>query len=79
MKKRLVFYAHEKTSILLKCTTLFFQFRRANMRTCLEKLKEIVPLCPDANRHTTLSLLTKAATYIKVMSDRKFLLYSILT
>ena len=36
------------------------------MRNCLEKLKEIVPLGPESNRHTTLGLLTKAKAFIKV-------------
>lgn len=40
--------------------------RRAHLRNCLEKLKEIVPLGPESNRHTTLGLLTKAKAFIKV-------------
>nr|CAD7428227.1 unnamed protein product [Timema monikensis] len=41
---------------------------RAHLRNCLEKLKEMVPLGPEASRHTTLGLLTKAKRFIKVIS-----------
>lgn len=41
-------------------------YRRAHLRLCLEKLKGLVPLGPESNRHTTLSLLTKAKLHIKV-------------
>lgn len=40
--------------------------RRAHLRTCLEKLKLLVPLGPETSRHTTLGLLTKAKRFIKV-------------
>jgi len=40
--------------------------RRAHLRRCLEKLKVLVPLGPDAGRHTTLSLLTEAKLHIQV-------------
>ncbi len=40
--------------------------RRAHLRNCLEKLKEMVPLGPESSRHTTLGLLTKAKAFIKV-------------
>lgn len=40
--------------------------RRAHLRTCLERLKEIVPLGSDTSRHTTLGLLTKAKRFMKV-------------
>ena len=40
--------------------------RRAHLRLCLEKLKGLVPLGPEASRHTTLSLLTRAKLHIKV-------------
>uniref|UniRef100_A0A8C3KD06 MAX dimerization protein 1 n=2 Tax=Scolopacidae TaxID=8917 RepID=A0A8C3KD06_9CHAR len=43
--------------------------RRAHLRLCLEKLKGIVPLGPEASRHTTLSLLTKAKLHIKQLQD----------
>ncbi|XP_018414390.1 PREDICTED: max dimerization protein 1 isoform X2 [Nanorana parkeri] len=43
--------------------------RRANLRLCLEKLKVLVPLGPDSNRHTTLSLLTRAKLHIKKLED----------
>jgi hypothetical protein len=45
-----------------------FVYRRAHLRNCLEILKEIVPLGPEASRHTTLGLLTKAKRFIKVRS-----------
>ncbi|XP_033946488.1 max dimerization protein 1 [Pseudochaenichthys georgianus] len=47
--------------------------RRANLRLCLERLKSLVPLGKDANRHTTLSLLMKAREHIKRLeeSDRR--------
>ncbi|KAK5871620.1 hypothetical protein PBY51_004489 [Eleginops maclovinus] len=47
--------------------------RRAHLRLCLDRLKSLVPLGKDANRHTTLSLLMKAREHIKRLeeSDRK--------
>ncbi|XP_018902732.1 max dimerization protein 1 isoform X2 [Bemisia tabaci] len=47
--------------------------RRAHLRNCLEKLKEMVPLGHEASRHTTLGLLTKAKRFIKNLEsqDRK--------
>uniref|UniRef100_A0A3P9LI45 MAX dimerization protein 1 n=1 Tax=Oryzias latipes TaxID=8090 RepID=A0A3P9LI45_ORYLA len=47
--------------------------RRAHLRLCLERLKSLVPLGPDASRHTTLSLLMKAKDHIKRLEegDRK--------
>lgn len=47
--------------------------RRAHLRLCLEKLKGLVPLGPESNRHTTLSLLTKAKLHIKVSISLGFL------
>ncbi|NXE85492.1 MAD1 protein, partial [Cochlearius cochlearius] len=44
-------------------------YRRAHLRLCLEKLKGLVPLGPEANRHTTLSLLTRAKLHIKKLED----------
>jgi MAX dimerization protein len=44
--------------------------RRAHLRSCLEKLKEMVPLGPESSRHTTLGLLTKAKRFIKNLEDR---------
>lgn len=44
--------------------------RRAHLRNCLERLKDMVPLGADAARHTTLGLLTKAKRYIKNLEDR---------
>ncbi|XP_030320000.1 max dimerization protein 1 isoform X1 [Calypte anna] len=43
--------------------------RRAHLRRCLEKLKGLVPLGPEAGRHTTLSLLTRAKLHIKKLED----------
>uniref|UniRef100_A0A3Q2XH96 MAX dimerization protein 1 n=1 Tax=Haplochromis burtoni TaxID=8153 RepID=A0A3Q2XH96_HAPBU len=43
--------------------------RRAHLRLCLERLKSLVPLGPDANRHTTLSLLMKAKDHIKRLEE----------
>lgn len=39
--------------------------RRAQLKNRLDKLKELVPLSPQANRHTTLGLLNKAKNYIE--------------
>ncbi|XP_068911093.1 max-interacting protein 1-like isoform X5 [Tenebrio molitor] len=44
---------------------------RAHLRNCLEILKEIVPLGPEASRHTTLGLLTKAKRFIKNLEDKE--------
>ncbi|GFU26449.1 max dimerization protein 1 [Nephila pilipes] len=44
--------------------------RRAHLRNCLEKLKELVPLGPESNRHTTLGLLTKAKAFIKTLEEK---------
>ncbi|KAK3514770.1 hypothetical protein QTP70_030390, partial [Hemibagrus guttatus] len=43
--------------------------RRAHLRLCLERLKSLVPLGPDSNRHTTLSLLMKAKDHIKRLEE----------
>lgn len=43
--------------------------RRAHLRTCLERLKEVVPLESDSSRHTTLGLLTKAKGFIKTLEE----------
>ncbi|XP_016428275.1 max dimerization protein 1 isoform X1 [Sinocyclocheilus rhinocerous] len=43
--------------------------RRAHLRLCLERLKSLVPLGPDSNRHTTLSLLMRAKDHIKRLED----------
>ncbi|CAL4063074.1 unnamed protein product, partial [Meganyctiphanes norvegica] len=45
--------------------------RRAHLRTCLEKLKEMVPLGPDGSRHTTLGLLTRAKHFIKQLTGKE--------
>lgn len=52
-----------------------FCFRRAHLRNCLEKLKEMVPLGHEASRHTTLGLLTKAKRFIKVSALESSLLF----
>jgi len=45
--------------------------RRAHLRRCLEKLKDLVPLGVDSSRHTTLGLLTKARGFIKNLEDKE--------
>ena len=49
--------------------------RRAQLRTCLEKLKDLVPLGPESARHTTLGLLTRAKHFIKVNAQSMMYLY----
>lgn len=44
--------------------------RRAHLRHCLEKLKDIVPLGADTSRHTTLGLLNKAKHFIKTLEEK---------
>jgi len=44
--------------------------RRAHLRTCLERLRDEVPPGPDASRHTTLGLLTRARDYIRHLEDK---------
>merc|ERR1711884_458675 len=44
--------------------------RRAHLRSCLENLKDLVPVGPDSSRHTTLGLLNKAKHFIKNLEDR---------
>ena len=51
-----------------------FFYRRAQLRTCLEKLKDLVPLGPESARHTTLGLLTRAKHFIKV-SKRSLIIH----
>ncbi|XP_014665332.1 PREDICTED: max dimerization protein 1-like [Priapulus caudatus] len=46
--------------------------RRAHLRTCLDELKQIVPLGSDSSRHTTLGLLTKAQMLIKNLEDKSW-------
>ncbi|XP_062927309.1 max-interacting protein 1 isoform X2 [Mobula hypostoma] len=47
--------------------------RRAHLRLCLERLKELIPLGSECTRHTTLGLLNKAKAHIKKLEelDRK--------
>ncbi|KAG5684805.1 hypothetical protein PVAND_014018 [Polypedilum vanderplanki] len=45
--------------------------RRAHLRSCLERLKDIVPLGSDTSRHTTLGLLTKAKRFIKNLERKE--------
>ena len=47
--------------------------RRAHLRHCLEKLKDIVPVGADSSRHTTLGLLNKAKHFIKVSMIHRFI------
>ncbi|XP_043233671.1 max dimerization protein 1-like [Amphibalanus amphitrite] len=44
--------------------------RRAHLRVCLERLRDQVPPGPDASRHTTLGLLTRARDYIRSLEDK---------
>ncbi|KAL3863421.1 hypothetical protein ACJMK2_005178 [Sinanodonta woodiana] len=44
--------------------------RRAHLRHCLEKLKDMVPVGADSSRHTTLGLLTKAKGFIKILEEK---------
>jgi len=44
--------------------------RRAHLRTCLEKLKDLVPVGADSSRHTTLGLLNKAKHFIKNLEEK---------
>ncbi|XP_072122750.1 max dimerization protein 1 [Mobula birostris] len=43
--------------------------RRAHLRLCLERLKELVPVGAENTRHTTLSLLMKAKLHIKTLEE----------
>lgn len=43
--------------------------RRAHLRLCLERLKDLIPLEPESTRHTTLGLLNKAKLHIKKLED----------
>ncbi|XP_005090200.1 max-interacting protein 1 [Aplysia californica] len=45
--------------------------RRAHLRRCLERLKDLVPLGVDSSRHTTLGLLTKARAFIKNLEEKE--------
>ncbi|XP_048744546.1 max dimerization protein 1-like [Ostrea edulis] len=45
--------------------------RRAHLRYCLEKLKDIVPVGSESSRHTTLGLLTKAKGFIRMLEDKE--------
>jgi len=44
--------------------------RRAHLRHCLEKLKDIVPVRADSSRHTTLGLLKEAKLFIKTLEEK---------
>merc|ERR1711970_1367728 len=44
--------------------------RRAHLRSCLENLKDLVPVGADSSRHTTLGLLNKAKHFIKNLDER---------
>ncbi|KAB1254159.1 Max-interacting protein 1 [Camelus dromedarius] len=43
--------------------------RRAHLRLCLGRLKDLIPLGPDCARHTTLGLLNKAKAHIKKLEE----------
>ncbi|KAM4035120.1 max-interacting protein 1 isoform 2-T2 [Anomaloglossus baeobatrachus] len=43
--------------------------RRAHLRLCLERLKDLIPLEAESSRHTTLGLLNKAKLHIKKLED----------
>lgn len=45
--------------------------RRAHLRSCLDTLKDLVPLGPDSSRHTTLGLLNNATSFIKMLEDKE--------
>merc|ERR1711902_77115 len=45
--------------------------RRAHLRSCLENLKDLVPVGADSSRHTTLGLLNKAKHFIKNLEDKE--------
>ncbi|XP_041371169.1 max dimerization protein 1-like isoform X2 [Gigantopelta aegis] len=45
--------------------------RRAHLRNCLEKLKDLVPLGADCSRHTTLGLLTKSHNFIQILEEKQ--------
>jgi len=44
--------------------------RRAHLRHCLEKLKDIVPVRSDSSRHTTLGLLKEAKLFMKTLEEK---------
>ena len=44
----------------------YVPYRRAQLKHCLEQLKEQVPLSSDSTRNTTLNLLRRAQLHIKV-------------
>ncbi|KAF4085618.1 hypothetical protein AMELA_G00097080 [Ameiurus melas] len=44
--------------------------RRAQLRHCLEQLKEQVPLSSDSTRNTTLNLLRRAQMHIKKLQEQ---------
>merc|ERR1711992_106751 len=44
--------------------------RRAHLRSCLENLKDLVPVGADSSRHATLGLLNKAKHFIKNLEER---------
>ncbi|XP_028816073.1 max dimerization protein 3 [Denticeps clupeoides] len=44
--------------------------RRAQLRHCLEQLKQQVPTSPDSSRNTTLNLLRRAQLHIKKLQEQ---------
>nr|XP_045624940.1 max dimerization protein 1-like isoform X2 [Procambarus clarkii] len=64
-------YRYSKSSKRSRSKSKLQSNRRAHLRTCLETLKEMVPLGPDGSRHTTLGLLTRAKHFIKNLEDKE--------
>ncbi|XP_022689821.1 max-interacting protein 1-like [Varroa jacobsoni] len=64
-------FARIRRLCVASAPSTFYRSRRAHLRNCLEKLKEIVPVGPESSRHTTLGLLTKAKTYIKSLEEKE--------
>ncbi len=74
-------YNHESTRRKLKVKRLHANSRsshneleknrRAHLRNCLERLKEIVPLTTESARHTTLGLLTNAKDFIANLEEKE--------
>ena len=66
-----------QANLFVKIDLILFSVfcRRAHLRHCLERLKNVVPVGPDASRHTQLGLLTKAKSHIKVGCLDKQMIY----
>lgn len=55
---------------MMWCVYCIVCYRRAHLRSCLERLKELVPLGSESSRHTTLGLLNKAKCFIRTLEER---------